>query len=158
MFSLIPYHRMLSNLSGTRNSLANDPFFRPFMDMGGSLVSNFRVDIRERDNAYLLEAELPGVSKDKINLTVDKDVLTISADIDSQRKDEKENYCYVERRSGHVERSFSIEGIDHDKIQASYEDGILRVELPKQKPLPEKSSRKIEIGDTPKLDSPEQPA
>lgn len=158
MFSLIPYHRMLSNLSSTRNSLASDPFFRPFMDMNGSLASGFRVDIRERDNAYLLEAELPGVSKDKINLTVDKDVLTISADIESQHKDEKENYCYVERRSGHVERNFSIEGIEHDNIQASYEDGILRVELPKQKPLPEKSSRKIVIGDTLKLDSPEQPA
>lgn len=153
MLSMIPYHRMLNSLSNTRGSLMSEPFFRSFADMSGSLMNGFRVDIRERDNAYLLEAELPGVPKDKINLNVDKDVLTISADIEIQRKDEKENYFYCERRSGHVERSFNIEGIDRENITANYQDGILRVELPKDKPTPEKSSRRIEISDAPKLDT-----
>ena len=155
MLSMIPYHRMLNSLSNTRSSLMNDPFFRSFADMSGSLMSGFRVDIRERENAYLLEAELPGIPKDKINLSVDKDVLTISADIESQRKNERENYCYSERRSGHVERSFNIEGIDRENITANYQDGILRVELPKEKPTPEKNSRRIEIGDAPRLESAE---
>ena len=83
MLSMIPYQRMLNSLTNTRSSLMNDPFFRSFADMSGSLMSGFRVDIRERENAYLLEAELPGIPKDKINLSVDKDVLTISADIES---------------------------------------------------------------------------
>lgn len=153
MFTLIPYRRYLSNPSGIRNSFMNDPFFRSFMNMNESLGSNgFRVDIREQDNAYLLEAELPGVSEENISLTVDGDVLTISADISSETKDEQQNYYYSERRTGHVERSFNLEGIDQDGITANCKNGILYVDLPKAKPVPDKTVRKIQINTAPKLE------
>lgn len=153
MFTLIPYRRYLSSPTGSRGSLMNDSFFRSFMNMSDSLGSNgFRVDIREKDNAYLLEAELPGVAEDNINLTVDGDVLTISADISSETKDERQNYYYSERRTGHVERSFNLEGIDQDAITANCKNGILYVDLPKQKPVPEKTARKIQIINAPRLE------
>lgn len=157
MLSMIPY-RMLNNLSGARTGWLNDPFFRSFMDMSSGAMNSFRVDIRERDNSYLLDAELPGIPKDKIQLTVDKDVLTISADIESEKSSQHENYCYSERRAGHVQRSFNLEGIDADAITASYRDGMLYVNLPKAKPIPEKSSRTIEIGETPVLEEAEKSA
>lgn len=153
MLSMIPY-RMMNNLSGARSGWMNDPFFRSFMDMTGSGLNSFRVDVRERDNAYLLDAELPGIPRDKIELSVDQDVLTISANIESEKKEKNENYCYSERRVGHVQRSFNLEGIDQDSITASYQNGILSVTLPKAKPIPEKSSRKIAIGEAA---APEEP-
>lgn len=148
MFTLIPYRRYAGNLARTRNSIFDDQFFRSFMNMSDMFSGStaFRVDIKEQDDSYLLQAELPGLEQDKIQLSVDNDMLTISADFESEQKDEQTQYTYCERRSGHVERSFSLEGIDQDAISADYVNGILEVKLPKEKPLPEKTARHIPIG------------
>ena len=92
------------------------------------------------------------MAEDNINLTVDGDVLTISADISSETKDERQNYYYSERRTGHVERSFNLEGIDQDGITANCKNGILYVDSPKQKPVPEITARKIQIINAPRLE------
>lgn len=142
MFTMIPYRRYLSSPAKVLDSMLSDSFFRP---MNNSLIANgFRVDIREKDDAYLMEAELPGMAEDQINLTVDDNMLTISADIQTENKQEDGNRYYCERRTGHVERSFSLDGIDVDGIDANYKNGILYVTLPKDKPM-EKTVRKIAI-------------
>ncbi len=149
MFTLVPYRRYRNDLPTTRNSLFDDQFFRSFFNMSDAMGSNgFRVDIREKDNAYLLSAELPGVPMDKINLSVNDDVLTISADIDTKQDDDQGSYYYCERRSGHVERSFNLDNVNQDQIKASYENGILNLTLPKRQPEPEKSARRIPIEST----------
>jgi HSP20 family protein len=146
MLTLVPYRRYRNGLTSTRNSLFDDQFFRSFFNMSDAMGSSgFRVDIREKDNAYIMSAELPGVPMDKINLSVNDDMLTISADIDTQKEDDQGSYYYCERRSGHVERSFNLENIDQDQIKASYENGILNLTLPKRQPMPEKSARRIPI-------------
>jgi HSP20 family protein len=91
-----------------------------------------------------MEAELPGVTQDQINLTVDNDTLTIAADMHSEHKDE--NPYYSERRVGHVSRSFSLEGIDQDRITADFKNGILYVTLPKLQPAEPAGARRIAIG------------
>lgn len=125
-----------------------DRFFRSFFDMddfvGGA---GFRVDVREDENAYHLEAELPGVPKDKIKLSIDDDVLSISADIGEEKKETRGSYLYSERRTGHVERRFNLEGIDQESIAADYQNGVLMVNLPKAKPEEKKAGRTIAIGD-----------
>ena len=85
------------------------------------------------------------MKQDQINLTVDKDVLTIAADMNTEKKEEKESYLYSERRYGHMSRSFNLEGINQEGISASYKDGVLTVHLPKTTPEPEKAARRIEI-------------
>lgn len=146
MFTLMPYRPYLSRQPQKRMSLLNDPFFRNFMSNDDMMPANgFRVDIRDKGDIFLLEAELPGVEEQNINLSVEENVLTISADVNLERKDEKENYYYCERRSGHMSRSFSLDNIDQDGISAEYVNGILSVSLPKEKPAPEKTARKIEI-------------
>lgn len=148
MFTLIPYRRYAGNLSRQRGSLFDDQFFRSFMNMTDMFGGNagFRVDIREQGDSYLLQAELPGLQEDKIKLSIDNDMLTVSADFESEQKSDQTQYAYCERRSGHVERSFSLEGIDQDGISAEYVNGVLEVKLPKEKPLPEKTARYIPIG------------
>lgn len=145
MNTLVPYRRYLGR--SLNNSLLGDNFFRSFFNLSDEMgPSGFRVDIKDSGKAFTLEAEIPGVKEDQINLTVDNGMLTISADIKSETKTENENYFYSERRSGHVERSFNIEGIHEDRITAAYENGILSVTLPKREPEPEKTARRIEIG------------
>lgn len=143
MYTIVPY-RTRRSLSNARSyDLFDDRFFRSFFNMNDWMGGmGFRVDIHDNDKDYLLEAELPGVSDDQINLTVDDNTLTISADMESEKKDEKAYYC--ERRVGHVSRSFGLEGIKQDDITAQYRNGILYVTLPKDAPV-RKTERRIPI-------------
>ena len=76
---------------------------------------------------------------------VEDGVLTIAADINSEKKDNREGYLYSERRTGHVERRFSLEGVREDDITAKCEHGILTVTLPKMQAEAPKAARKIAI-------------
>ena len=145
MYTMIPFNRS-NSLSNRADSLFDDRFFRSFFNMNDWMgAQGFRVDIRENDNDYVLEAELPGVSKDQIGLSVENNTLTVSADYKTENKDGRS--CYSERRTGHVQRSFSLEGIREDDIRASYKDGILYVTLPKAQPDKAEGVKHIAIDD-----------
>ena len=123
-----------------------DSLLRSFFDVSDMMgQTGFRVDIKEKPEAYELMAELPGVSREQISISVENDVLTISADINSEKKEKDENYVYSERRFGHVERSFDLDGIQQDEISAASKDGVLTVTLPKAKPKEDTTARKIEV-------------
>ena len=144
MYSMIPFrmHRSLSRPSSMMSSLFDDQFIRSFFNMNDMMGGlGFRVDIRENDSNYLMEPELTGVDEKDIELSLENDTLTISANLNEERKDDRN--CYSERRYGHVSRAFNLEGIDQDKIVASHKNGILYVTLPKQLPEEKKSARRI---------------
>ena len=144
MYTLVPFRRNLNR--ELSNVFAPDNFLRSFFDMSDMVgQAGFRVDIREDDKAYHLEAEIPGVAKDKLNVNVEDDTLTISADLNEEKKEENGSYLYSERRSGHVERCFNLEGIDAEQITADYKNGVLMVNLPKEQPAPKKEAKKIDI-------------
>ncbi len=146
LYSMMPYRgRHLPQRNDRMPSLFDDSFFRSFFDMNDWMGNmGFRVDIHDADDHYELEAELPGVQEDQINLTVENDTLIVSADMHSEHNDEKAYYS--ERRVGHVSRSFSLEGIDQDHITADYKNGILTVNLPKTQPAETPGARRIAIG------------
>ena len=108
--------------------------------------TSFHTDIRELGDRYLLEAELPGFRKDNINVELNEGILTISAacDEEKEQKDEKNSYLRRERRRKSCRRSFRISGIEEDNISAAYEDGVLKLLLPKQRKS-EPQIRKISI-------------
>ncbi len=118
-----------------------------------------RVDVREDEQAYILMAELPGVQMQDIDLTLENDVLTIAADLNPGERTDKQGYRIAERRSGHVERSFTLEGIDQAAITANAADGILTIVLPKEKPVEGSGKRRIAIGSAkpavPAIEAPE---
>ena len=143
MFELIPFDRHMRSVAGF------DPF-RIFDDMersffgSGSSVSAFRTDVTDTGDAFKLEAELPGFSKDDIKLDVENDCLTISAERRMENEDKRPNFVKRERFYGSYSRSFDVSAIDVDGIQASYTDGILTLHMPKkQEVLP--ASRRLEI-------------
>ena len=93
-----------------------------------------QVDVRETEKEFLIEADLPGFSKDQVKLSLEDDVLSISAEREHSNEEEREGYHRVERRHGTFRRSFIVpESIDRNKISANSADGVLTVTLPKVK-------------------------
>ncbi|MFQ5344807.1 MAG: Hsp20/alpha crystallin family protein [Mariprofundus sp.] len=92
-----------------------------------------RVDIRETDDALLVQAELPGIDKKDIHLEVKDGVLTLSGERRYEKDVKEENVHRVERAYGRFSRSFSLPtNVDADKVNASMKDGVLKVRLPKR--------------------------
>lgn len=145
MYTVVPY-RHHRELSRPMNDLFGDRFFRSFFDMGDMVgPAGFRVDVKEQGDSYLLEAELPGVKQDAITLTMEDDMLIIAADVNTEKKEQRQHYLYSERRSGHMERRFSLEGIRQEDVTAAYQDGVLTITLPKAQPQQQRTARRIAI-------------
>jgi len=145
MASLIPYRYRRNSLIRPE-SLMSDDFFRSFFSpfFSDPFSSAFKVDVRDMGDKYLLEADLPGVKRDQIKVEVDDGVLTIRAEMDESRNEEKDNYVMCERRYGRMQRSFNITGVDEASITAEFTDGVLKLNLPKIAEQP-RSGRSIEI-------------
>ena len=92
-----------------------------------------RVDIRETDDALLVQAELPGIEKKNIHLDMKDGVLTLSGERRYEKDVKEENVHRVERTYGKFSRSFSLpRNVDADKVEATMNDGVLEVRLPKR--------------------------
>jgi HSP20 family protein len=101
------------------------------------------VDIYDEDDKIVIKAEIPGVDKDKINVDVKDGILTLTGERSYENDVKEENYHRRERAYGKFQRSFALaEGLNPDKIDADYKDGVLRIEIPKPE---EKKPKKIEI-------------
>jgi len=97
--------------------------------------------LKETEDNYLVEADLPGVKKENINIEFHNGNLTISAKRDETVEDKKENYVRRERHYGEFKRSLYIKNVDENKINASFNDGVLRVTLPKLEKGPDSRKR-----------------
>ncbi len=105
----------------------------PFSFFSGSNgMTMFSTDIADNGDSYLLGADLPGFRKEDIHLDLQGDTLTISARRDDEREERKDQYIRCERCSGSYQRSFDMSGVDTDGIHAKYENGVLRLTLPKK--------------------------
>ena len=94
-----------------------------------------KTDVKETDTGYEVDIDLPGFKKDEINAQLDNGYLTISAakGLDKDEKDKKGKYIRKERYAGAMSRSFYVgEGITQEDIKAKYEDGTLRLSVPKK--------------------------
>ncbi len=128
----------------TRKNAMNDfdTFFDSVFGNWGVRSSKIPpVDVLEEENAYVIEAELPGYTEEDVNIHVEKHVLHISSE---KSNTEKEGKWHVKERSYiKFDRSFSLpEGIDEDKIEAQFENGVLKITLPKS---PVEQPKKINI-------------
>lgn len=148
MFELRPYRK-------------NNSLYNPFRDMdefekqffgspsdffGNGLLDEFKTDIKDEGDRYTLEADLPGFDKKDIHLDINGDTLTVSAERHSEHeeKDKKGKYVRCERSYGSYSRSFDLSGVKSDEITAKYEDGVLKLNMPKKEnTLPE--ARRLEI-------------
>lgn len=121
-------------------------FFDDIFDQVPGESVSFKTDIIENENDYTVEAELPGMNKEDIELDYHDNVLSISAKQESEtnEEDEERNYIRRERSTRSFSRQFLIRDIDEDGISARFNNGVLEVTLPK-KESEEPETRKIDI-------------
>ena len=128
MFDLMPFNRREDNLFHYLDNLEKNLWGDLSAD-----VSSFRTDVLDKGDKFVLEAELPGFQKEDIDIHVEGNTLTISAQHKEESEEKKDGkFVRRERKYGSFTRSFDISDIDQAKINASYDNGILSVELPKQ--------------------------
>lgn len=137
--SMVPFSRNLNNLDSLVGRLFDDTFNLP-----STLSTDMKVDIKDNETEYLIEAEVPGVNKEQIKVDYQNNYLTIGIESKNEINEEKENYIRKERASRRMNRSFYIEDINYENIQASYEDGVLKIQLPKDKKAPTKKVIEIQ--------------
>lgn len=139
MFDLIPFRRGKENMMSLFDRME-----KGLMQNLGFQLSDFKTDIMDEGDKFVLEAELPGFDKGDININVDGDRLTIKAEHSESEEESKDNYIRRERRYGSFIRSFDVSNINTEKIKADYKNGVLTLDLPKKDDRP--SGRKIDIG------------
>lgn len=110
-----------------------DNFFNPARAEESSFFAP-RVDIQDNKDHYLISAELPGVKKEDINISLDQGVLTLEAEVKQEHKEEQQGKVVrQERRYGKVMRSFTLgNAVNEQDISAKYNDGVLTIHAPKQ--------------------------
>lgn len=133
-------------------------FLDPFFDDSSSFFDDInsesfgsmpmKTDIRELDDRYVMEIDLPGFNKDNIKASLKDGYLTITANVSRSIKPEggkKHNFVHRERFSGSVTRSYYVGDMHQEDIKASYKDGVLSIELPKPEAKKESDTQAIAI-------------
>lgn len=123
--------RDLMNLQEEVNRLFRRTFFRGAEEMGTATWAP-AIDVYETDEKLVVEAELPGLRAEDINISLEDDTLRITGERKFSKEVKEENYHRIERAYGYFERNISLpRKVDEEKISATFSDGVLKVELPK---------------------------
>ena len=129
-----------SSLSGRKGAV--EPFRTVERMFTGSAPA---VDLVEKENAYEMSAELPGLDDKDVRLSLKDDVLTLTGEKKEQTEEKKQGYHFSERRFGSFRRSFRLpDDVDQDKVEANFRKGVLTITLPKN-PEAAKDEKKIEV-------------
>lgn len=151
MFELRPYRRNnhlvaynpFKEMEDMERAFFGDPFNGFFRSAD---LAEFKTDIYDEGDHYVLEADLPGFDKNDIKLDINGDTLSINAERHSE-KETKDNDKYIcsERSYGRYVREFNISAVEADNIKAKYDNGVLTLILPKKgEALPESKHLEIE--------------
>lgn len=126
------------------NIVRSDPFDVAFRDFFRNMLRptrldlaegppDIRMDMKENEKAYTVKAEIPGVSKENIEVSIDGNVVTIRAEVKREKEDKGETMVRSERYYGAMSRSFALAtDVDEKTASAKYSDGVLELVLPKK--------------------------
>jgi HSP20 family protein len=134
MYNLIPFNKKKDLMPREHffnqvfDQFFGEDFFAPFNAKGNS----FQVDLEEKNDSYVIKADLPGIKKEDININFANDYLTISAKRNEDTEVKEDNYLRRERRYGEFNRSFYMRNVRDEDIDAEFNDGVLTVSLPKR--------------------------
>ena len=149
MAGLIPFNRRNSVFSHTGTGFEDfynmiDDFFNDGLVPNRNLLrDSFKLDIVEKEAEYLIEAEVPGIRKDEIDLSIDEENLCISVNRIEESNNDGKNYIHRERRASSMSRRVRLAGAKLDEITAKLDDGVLTITIPKD--IRANVSRKIDI-------------
>jgi HSP20 family protein len=135
----------------TTDPLALDPFesvfrnmMRPWRGEAGAGTPQIRVDVHEDDKAYTVKADIPGVKREDIDVRIDGNLVTLSAEVKRESEEKKDGRVLrSERQYGYASRSFALaQDVQENEVEARYTDGVLTLRLPKKA---QSGARKIRI-------------
>lgn len=122
--------RDIVSLREAMNSLLEESFVRPRAGVTGS--GGMALDLREKDDSYIVEATIPGAKPDDVDISVLGDTLRITAEVKDQTENSGEKWLVRERRYGHFERAVTLPtSVKADQAKAEFNDGVLTITLPK---------------------------
>ncbi|MFN8629346.1 MAG: Hsp20/alpha crystallin family protein [Chloroflexota bacterium] len=122
----------LMTLRQAMDRLFDDTMYRPFTGFAGAEYARLPLDVRTTSDALLVEASLPGVKPEDVEITVENGTLTIKAEDAGERETEASGYLVREISRGSVMRSVSLPtGLEADKAEATFEHGVLKLRIPK---------------------------
>ncbi|MBT8325964.1 MAG: Hsp20/alpha crystallin family protein [Winogradskyella sp.] len=138
--------RRLPTISSWLDDMLNTSF-------GGEFMSNFNtgltlpaVNVQDKADEYIVQMAVPGLKKSDFDINLDNDLLSISAEIESESNEENDDFTRREFGYSSFRRTFSLpKTVEADKIKAKYEDGILNVILPKREEAKKKPAKQIKI-------------
>jgi HSP20 family protein len=109
-------------------------FVRPVAFEGRAELPRMKVEVAEKNGAYIVTAELPGVKKEDIHVTIDGAQLTLAAEVKREKEaTENDRLLHTERSFGKVSRTFTLpQELDEAKVEAKFRDGVLELALPKK--------------------------
>lgn len=135
MIGLVPFNRRNKNFMDLGfNEISNvfDNFLKNnFLGQNNNFGDIFKIDVQENENEYIIEAEIPGVKKDNVNIMFDKDVLNLSIKKEENLKDKNNKYIHKERSYSQMSRSVVLVDANEEKIKANLNEGILTITIPK---------------------------
>jgi len=139
--------RDLVSLRDAMDRLFEESLVQPWSGWAGlGEEGKLTLDMYQTKHGVVVEALIPGVKPEDVEINVTGDVLTIKAETKFEEKVEKENYIRQERRYGSFTRSIALpEGLDKDKAEAGFENGVLTVTFPKSEEVKPKSV-KVKVG------------
>ena len=146
MFGLTPFNRSVIRTNRGQQSLSNfvDDFFGDdFFRIRNLSQDTFKVDVKEMDDAFIIEADMPGIKKEEIQLDYQDGLMSISINHDEEKDEQKETYVHRERKHCAMTRNLNLGDLDFEKIEASLKDGILTIKAPKSEITEHK--KRIEI-------------
>lgn len=137
MAGLVPFHNRRPDMTpyDSFNSMLSDFFSGwPGRFFGPMRFDTFKVDVEERENDYLVEAELPGVRKEEVSVSLNENYLTISVSRHAETEEKTKNYLYRERRAASMSRNLYLPNAKREGIRAKLDGGVLTVTVPKSSP------------------------
>ena len=147
MPALVPFNR--------KNAMLRTNGFDDFYNMIDDFFSNspstkrnlindtFKIDVKENEQAFSIEAELPGIKREDISIELHDGVLSIAVQHDEKKEEKTDLYIHRERRFGSMQRSIRLGEINESEVSAKFEDGVLNIKVPKAQN--QEIRRKIEI-------------
>ncbi len=104
------------------------------------------VDLVDNGDSYTVTAELPGFTKDQVDVQVDKEGLSIKAECKQEKEEKQKNYLHRERAYSSMQRYITFpEEVVPAKVEGSMKEGVLELKVPKKEPKPEEKPRKVEL-------------
>lgn len=136
MAGLIPFNRKRNDLMSSRfddfSNMLDDFFLGGWPSQRSLAGDTFKVDIQDNEKEYVIEAEVPGVKKEDIDIALHDEKLTLSIKKEEMSESSDKNYIHRERKYAHMSRSILLADADDEGVIAKLEEGVLSITIPKK--------------------------